>query len=171
MEQEPSHVHMERELNKGQGGIPWSTAETPLPATEQPGEEVAPYFRKRMEEKARAEVTLEDVVIAMRPHYWRDYARLSLQKWGQDAQLDMVIEECAELTKAIVKLKRCYVTAVQNRRMSMDVVEEAVDVSIMLDFIREYFGITPSEWGEARRKKVRRLRKRLAKEVQHDAIG
>lgn len=31
---------------------------------------------------------------------------LALKKWGSEAQLDMVIEECAELIKAIQKYRR-----------------------------------------------------------------
>jgi hypothetical protein len=54
----------------------------------------------------------------------------ALDKWGKEAQEFMMIEECAELIKAICKTKRChslpeYIEAVTN------VVEELGDVYLM----------------------------------------
>lgn len=51
-----------------------------------------------------------------------------IKKWGIPAQLDMVVEECAELIDAIQKLKRKRVTIEK-------VMEETIDVQIMLEQI------------------------------------
>ena len=52
----------------------------------------------------------------------------AIAKWNTDKQLDMVVEECAELIKAIVKFKRYD----KDDRWREKIVEEAADVSIML---------------------------------------
>jgi NTP pyrophosphatase (non-canonical NTP hydrolase) len=50
----------------------------------------------------------------------------TIEEWGESAQMDMAIEEMAELTKAICKFKRnIHLTSVS------DIVEEIVDVEIM----------------------------------------
>ena len=53
----------------------------------------------------------------------------ALQKWGTESQFDMVIEECAELQKAIIKLRR----GIGSLR---EVAEETIDVGIMLEQIK-----------------------------------
>jgi len=54
----------------------------------------------------------------------------ALTFWGEDAQLDMVIEEMAELTKALLKYKRA---APEDKGVYMNfVAEEHADVEIML---------------------------------------
>lgn len=54
----------------------------------------------------------------------------ALNLWGLDAQLDMVIEEMAELTKAILKYKRA---SAEDKGFYMNfVAEEHADVEIML---------------------------------------
>jgi NTP pyrophosphatase (non-canonical NTP hydrolase) len=55
----------------------------------------------------------------------------ALTLWGEDAQLDMVIEEMAELTKAILKYKRC--SPADKGAAMVDIAEEHADVNIMLD--------------------------------------
>jgi|WetSurMetagenome_2_1015567.scaffolds.fasta_scaffold02220_4 hypothetical protein len=59
-----------------------------------------------------------------------EICKQALERWGRDAQEFMMIEECAELIKAICKTKRChslqeYIDAVAN------VVEELGDVYLM----------------------------------------
>lgn len=51
----------------------------------------------------------------------------ALDTWGHDAQMDMVIEEMSELTKAILKYRRK-----PHKDRAMDVAEELADVIIML---------------------------------------
>lgn len=52
----------------------------------------------------------------------------AIQVWGQQAQIDMCIEECAELIKALQKLKRKNFIVDYN-----DVCEEIADVKIMIE--------------------------------------
>jgi len=51
----------------------------------------------------------------------------AVDKWGVDAQLNMVIEECAELIQAVTKVKRH-----ENEKTIDNLIEEAADVEIML---------------------------------------
>jgi len=55
--------------------------------------------------------------------------------WGEEAQLDVAIEECAELIKAICKRKRGDAFAEEK------ILEEAADVAIMIEQLKVMFGI------------------------------
>ena len=91
----------------------------------------------------------------------------AITTYGTPAQMDMAVEEMAELTKALCKIKRaqagCEVTAAIG-----NVVEEMADVQIMLDQLRIIFGRSTAE---AEEYKLERLKKRLdtatAAEVSH----
>jgi NTP pyrophosphatase (non-canonical NTP hydrolase) len=83
--------------------------------------------------------------------------RKALDKWGVVAQLDMLVEECAELIKAVQKWKRS-----GNFGCTPDAfVEEFVDVQIMMAQIRlcgEPAGTSFDKLaGEVREKKMSRL--------------
>ena len=52
----------------------------------------------------------------------------AVDKWGEDKQLDMVLEELAELMKAIVKYRRYE----KNEVWRQKVMEEVADVQIMM---------------------------------------
>ena len=62
----------------------------------------------------------------------------AITTYGAPAQMDMAVEEMAELTKALCKIKRaqagCEVTAAIG-----NVIEEMADVQIMLDQLRIIF--------------------------------
>ena len=81
----------------------------------------------------------------------------AIRTYGEPAQIDMAIEEMAELTKALCKIKRaqagCEVTAAID-----NVVEEMADVQIMLDQLRIIFHRSTEEVEEA---KLERLKNRL----------
>ena len=81
----------------------------------------------------------------------------AIRTYGEQAQMDMAVEEMAELTKAICKIKRaqagCEVTAAIG-----NVIEEMADVQIMLDQLRIIFGRSTAE---AEEYKLERLKKRL----------
>lgn len=82
----------------------------------------------------------------------------ALEKYGEDAQLEMVVEECAELIKAIQKHKRT--------GNIEELCEEAADVRIMLNQLDMMTLQTEDElmykiaWYE--RMKLARLGERLA---------
>lgn len=81
----------------------------------------------------------------------------AITAYGAPAQMDMAVEEMAELTKALCKIKRaqagCEVTAAIG-----NVVEEMADVQIMLDQLRIIFHRSTEEAEEA---KLERLKNRL----------
>lgn len=81
----------------------------------------------------------------------------AIRLYGEPAQMDMAVEEMAELTKALCKIKRaqagCEVTAAIG-----NVVEEMADVQIMLDQLRIIFHRSTEEVEEA---KLERLKNRL----------
>ena len=58
--------------------------------------------------------------------------RETVKKWGVGLQFDTLIEEMAELTKAIIKYKR--------NSNAGSLLEEIADVEIMLEQIRSIFG-------------------------------
>ena len=58
----------------------------------------------------------------------------ALRKWGADLQTMMAVEEMSELTKEICKIKR--------GKMDMDALaDEIADVTIMLEQLREIYGL------------------------------
>ena len=79
-----------------------------------------------------------------------DVYRKALELWGTDAQLDMVIEECAELIDAIQKWRR-------HRVESIKVVEELVDVSLMIEQLKLMLD-APTYFDKIRKDKLQRLK-------------
>lgn len=76
---------------------------------------------------------------------------------GEAAQIDMAVEEMAELTKALCKVKRATPGATTTAAVS-NVIEEIADVQIMLDQLRLIFARSTDEVEED---KLRRLLGRL----------
>lgn len=76
--------------------------------------------------------------------------------YRESAQVDMMIEEMSELTKALLKLRRNPDMAVSGR--INDILEEMADVQIMLDQMRLIYGNTT----EQEEFKLKRLADRLA---------
>lgn len=64
----------------------------------------------------------------------KDIYKSALKMWGKDAQLQMVVEECSELIKAVMKYKRN-----PNNKTVDDVIEEMADVEIMLSQLKIIF--------------------------------
>ncbi len=59
--------------------------------------------------------------------------------WGRDTQLDILIEEMAELTQAIIKARRC------NMIWNPAVLEEIADVTICLEQIDTILKALPTD--------------------------
>lgn len=78
----------------------------------------------------------------------------AIGKYGSSLQLDVAIEEMAELTKELVKNKR----GDENRE---NIMEEVADVFIMLMQIRLIFGIGDKELDDVIDKKINRLERNL----------
>ena len=75
-------------------------------------------------------------------------------KYGKQAQLDVAVEEMAELTKEIIKSKR-------GASNYSQIVEELADVYIMMTQIKLIYGIYDEELINAMDLKIARLEKRL----------
>ena len=83
----------------------------------------------------------------------KELFREAVDRWGQTAQMDMCVEECAELIKAINKWKR-------GKGSLFDLVQEMVDVHLMVEELR-YIVDNETLWNEAKQLKLTRLRRRL----------
>lgn len=81
----------------------------------------------------------------------------AITAYGAPAQMDMAVEEMAEPTKALCKVKRVSCAA-EAKAVLENVVEEMADVQIMLDQLRIIFGRSTAEAEEC---KLERLKKRL----------
>lgn len=84
----------------------------------------------------------------------KELCQSALKEWGSDTQLDMVIEECAELINAIQKWRR-------HRVDSINVLEEGVDVEIMVDQLKIMLD-APTLWENIKKEKLERLQKILS---------
>ena len=96
-----------------------------------------------------------------RPFY-KLYCWQALQKWGEEFQLDRVVEELLELALAVQNYKRGRPKARES------VVEEMVDVKLTLGQLREILLIKGSEIEKVRKEKLVRLMARLDMEVSNN---
>lgn len=79
---------------------------------------------------------------------YRPTLKKAIAKYGEYAQLDMVIEEMAELTQAISKFKR---------NESHNVEEEVADVEIMLQQVRLMSIFNAKKIDEIKEQKLKKL--------------
>lgn len=79
--------------------------------------------------------------------------KLALDKWGIEAQIGMLIEECGELLSAVNKFNR-------SRCSRDDVLTELADVSIMVEQLPLIYG-GYDKFLEEKDKKLTRLFKRI----------
>jgi len=63
-----------------------------------------------------------------------DLYKKAIQKWGKDAQIRMMLEECGELVTALAKRDRRH-----NGATTDDIIKEMVDVQIMLEQLQLIF--------------------------------
>lgn len=86
---------------------------------------------------------------------FEEICKKAVTLWGESSQLGMLIEECAELIKAICKYWR-------DKSKWVEMFDEAVDVELMLGQFKKMFLIDKgSRYGVIRKIKLERLRKRL----------
>lgn len=79
----------------------------------------------------------------------------AIDKWSEEIQIDIAVEECAELIRAIQKFKRHGPSA----ELIHNLIEEIADVSIMIEQLTIIFGIDHVEaWKKI---KLERLEKRI----------
>lgn len=82
----------------------------------------------------------------------------AITKFAGPVQMDMVIEECAELIKAILKWKRGAKNDIGRIALHQNVIEEMVDVQIMLEQLELMFGGNKLSMRRFRKEKLARLR-------------
>jgi hypothetical protein len=87
----------------------------------------------------------------------KELMQMALAKWGNESQLDKVIEECAELIDAIQKCRG-------HRAESIKVLEEAVDVELCLNQLKLMLD-APVLFENIKKDKLERLEKLLTLEV------
>ena len=88
-----------------------------------------------------------------------DILNRAIETYGEHSQIDKAIEEMAELTKALLKLRYCEKDF--ERQIVQDAVsEEMADVEIMLTQLHMIFGNT-KKVEEYQIKKIKRLERRL----------
>ena len=83
----------------------------------------------------------------------------AIETYGVQAQCDVAIEEMAELTKAIVKIRRVADDYEKTQAALDNLLEEIADVDIMIDQLKIMRG--PKRVEEYRKKKLERLERRL----------
>ena len=84
----------------------------------------------------------------------KEIFKAAIGKWGIDKQLDMVLEECSELQKAVCKLKRNGHADGELLKLA----EEAADVQIMLNQLE----VIISEMGFPNWSGLKRQKQKLA---------
>ena len=78
----------------------------------------------------------------------------AIDSWGQLPQIDMVFEECGELTTSLARYLR-------GRDTADDVITEIADVSIMMEQMAVLFG--KEQFEKEKERKLQRLKERLEK--------
>lgn len=84
-----------------------------------------------------------------------------LNKFGEDSQIDVCIEEMSELVKELIKYKRSKIHFREKQAASRDhVVEEIGDVMFMMEYMKRIFEITDSEIQNTVVQKAKRTKER-----------
>jgi len=85
--------------------------------------------------------------------------KAAINKWGKEIQVEIAIEEMAELIKALQKIKRNSDDSTQWMELIHNVWEEIADVEIMLEQIKLIYGVVGvNDFKEA---KLKRLKDRI----------
>ena len=90
----------------------------------------------------------------------------ALEKWGLEPQLNMVIEECAELIQSIQKLRRLPAPE-REKQIIGNLAEETADVLIMLEQLNLMFEKDNFKDAVESKKiqKIKRLEEKVLKEL------
>ena len=85
--------------------------------------------------------------------------RKAIDTYGVEAQCDVAVEEMAELTQVVMKIRRISDDYEETMAARDHLIEEIADVGIMIDQMEMMFGAVDVD--KMRRKKLLRLKKRL----------
>lgn len=84
-----------------------------------------------------------------------------LEKFGEDSQIDVAIEEMSELIKELIKYKRSKIHFREKQAASREhVVEEIGDVMFMMEYLKRIFGVTEIEIQQTVVQKAKRTKER-----------
>ena len=84
-----------------------------------------------------------------------------LNKFGEDSQIDVSIEEMSELIKELIKYKRSKIHFREKQAASREhVVEEIGDVMFMMEYLKKIFGVTEIEIQQTVVQKAKRTKER-----------
>lgn len=76
----------------------------------------------------------------------QDVIQGMIDKYGEDSQIDVAIEEMSELIKELIKYKRSKIHAREKAAASREhVVEELGDVFFMMEYLKTIFAISDAE--------------------------
>ncbi len=82
----------------------------------------------------------------------------AIEKWGRQPQIDMAIEECAELILALHKLTKRKSHPNQITERLDNVCEELADVQIMINQMKALFGIKEvNDWYDVKMFRLQNL--------------
>lgn len=84
-----------------------------------------------------------------------------LEKFGEDSQIDVAVEEMSELIKELIKYKRSKLHFREKQAASREhVVEEIGDVMFMMEYLKRIFNISDEEVKKIVREKAERTKRR-----------
>lgn len=113
------------------------------------------------------DVMVKDIILETKePGERSTTLQRAVDTWGRFAQVDMMIEEMSELTKALLKERRVSPLPVNGLENAIaNIREEMADVQIMLDQMKLIYG----DPADMEAKKLERLAKRLGEVDENDA--
>lgn len=88
-------------------------------------------------------------------------SKILLDYWGKDDQLDVSMEECAELIQAISKAKRY---GIGNPHNYWNLAEEIGDVTIIIEHLKTIFDIPQEDINKCIHVKINRAHDRIRKD-------
>ena len=86
-----------------------------------------------------------------------------LDHWGKEDQLNVAMEECAELIQAISKARRY---GADHPSVYLNLVEEIGDVTIILEHLKTIYGITQEEINKSIHVKIKRAYDKVNKDME-----
>lgn len=89
----------------------------------------------------------------------RNLYKQAVEKWGEDAEISMVLEECSELMVVLSHARRSLEHHTVERG---DIISEIADVSLVLELLCFILDVSPAEWFNSREIKLKRLKDSLA---------
>ena len=91
----------------------------------------------------------------------KEQIKAMVNYYGTNDRLRLLMEECGELVQASNKILR-YPDSHEAR---VNLLEEMVDVSIMIEQVRTLFNYSEHEWNGMEQYKINRCKKRFMKDI------